>query len=200
MDRRKGVLLLVLVFGAAGKVCADMVQVSGAGVKGPTLGTAGDLTDQQSFIASDVFLPSAIVDLSSVHIGLFVEAQADTGGVAGSQPAYVLSDRQDGLGLCLYALLGLGLCKSGPWVKKLSLGVVPGWYHDGGPFQIGHSSVISPDCLDVACACFMQAEQYRAGPQCRRETTGFLRGMSKFSPTGLASCGPPGPSRESTVP
>jgi len=171
----------------------DMVQVSGAGVKGPTLGTAGDLTDQQSFIASDVFLPSAIVDLSSVHIGLFVEAQADTGGVAGSQPAYVLSDRQDGLGLCLYALLGLGLCKSAPWMKKLSLGVVPGWYHDGCPFQVAHSHALSADCLCSSLVCFVQPDRSPDHPllQYHREAFSPLWRKLQSSPSALASRGPP---------
>ncbi|HSW01600.1 MAG TPA: hypothetical protein VLI39_15630 [Sedimentisphaerales bacterium] len=60
---------------------------------------------------------------------------------------HVLSDDQDSLSLCLYAFLSLGLYRSGHWIKRFSWGAIPHWYHDGGPFQIGHSHAISHDCL-----------------------------------------------------
>lgn len=63
------------------------------------------------------------------------------------QVVHILSDEQDSLSLCLYAFLSLGLYRSGHWIKRFSWGAIPHWYHDGGPFQIGHSHVISHDCL-----------------------------------------------------
>ena len=82
----------------------------------------------------------------------------------GAETAYCLedicirSDGQNSLGLCLCALLGLGVCRSAPWVKKLSLTVIPEWYHDGGPRQIGHSLAVTPDCLCSSSACFVQPQ------------------------------------------
>ncbi len=64
--------------------------------------------------------------------------------------------------LCLYALLGLGLCKSAPWVKRLHIGVIPEWYHHNAPAQIGHSYAIEPTCLCSTAVCFVQ-------PDCRAE-------------------------------
>lgn len=73
---------------------------------------------------------------------------------------YVLADRRDSASLCLCALLGLGLCKAAPCVKRFSWGAFPSWYYEGGPYQIGHSLVISPECDDLAPVCFTE-------PPCR---------------------------------
>jgi hypothetical protein len=95
--------------------------------------------------------------------------------------------------LCLYALLGLGLCKSAPWVKKLSLGVLPGWYHDGGPFQIGHSLAISPDCLCLAVVCFTQPQDKAEDlqPLYRLGAVAALWRAAQFVPAVRAARGPP---------
>lgn len=106
----------------------------------------------------------------------------------------IASDRQNSLHLCLYALLTMGLGKSVPYVKKFSLGVVPQWYHDGGPFQVGHSHAIAPDCLDaVPVYCFIQPESGAEDltPLFRHKTIVSLWRESQFTPLALASRGPP---------
>jgi hypothetical protein len=106
----------------------------------------------------------------------------------------IASDRQNSLHLCLYALLTMGLGKSVPYVKKFSLGVVPQWYHDGGPFQIGHSQAISPDCLDSAPVyCFIQPESGAEdpSPQYRPGAVVSCWRTSQFTPSALISRGPP---------
>lgn len=113
---------------------------------------------------------------------------ADTAAV------HIATDRQNSLHLCLYAMLSMGLCKSVPYVKKVAIGIVPQWYHDGGPFQIGHSHAISPDCLDSAPVyCFIQPDVAAGNPtpQCRQRSIVSLWRTSQFTPSVLASRGPP---------
>ena len=96
------------------------------------------------------------------------------GAAEASEPEHyqVLTDGSTSFDLCLYALIGLGLCRSGHWVRRPSLGFVPEWYHHGGPFQIGHSQALMPGSLcPVLVCCFIQADrtgqdhvsQYRLG-------------------------------------
>jgi hypothetical protein len=116
---------------------------------------------------------------------------APTGGIL--QPAPVLSDGQSSLGLCVYALLSLGLFHSAGLVKKLSLGSIPSWYHDGAPHQIGHSHAIAPELRSISIHCFVQ-------PKCKapERPSQYDRGAivslwrkSQFAPALLASRGPP---------
>lgn len=110
-----------------------------------------------------------------------------------TQVVQILVDRQNSATLCLYALLGLGLFKSAPWVKQISLGVVPGWYHDGGPFQVGHSHAIGPDLCSAAMVCFVQPDCVTQDflPQYFRATVASLLRKSLFTPNVIAPRGPP---------
>ena len=132
--------------------------------------------------------------LSSRPAGYSAETQPDAGLAPGAQALHILRYEQDSLSFCLYALLGLGLFKSVPCAKRLSLGVVPGWYHDGGPFQIGHSSAISPDCLNpTPVYCFIQPESRGEAlmPQYQRRGIVSLWRESQFTPAVLTSRAPP---------
>jgi hypothetical protein len=125
--------------------------------------------------------------------GYPAEAQPYIGQTHQARPSRMLADERGSMGFCLYALLGLGLLKSAPYVKRLSLGVVPGWYHDGGPFQVGHSLAVSPDCLCSAPACFVQPDNATDDPppQYCHEMIVSLWRKSQFTPTVLAPRGPP---------
>lgn len=193
MEWTKPILLLVAVCGATGVACADMVQVPREGEEGLFVARACAPAGQDTSITSGIFPCCDIAQLGSMSVGFVVEVKPTEEHDAGLQPMFVLCDRQDSLGLCLYALLGLGLCKSAPWVKKLSLGVVPGWYHDGGPFQIGHSVAISPGCLYSALVCFVQPDVAAKTllPRYRREAIVSSWRESQITPTILASRGPP---------
>lgn len=149
-------------------LCADLSSPFGS------FGTA-DFTSW-----SQEFLPEAGADVSLSSEEL--------------PPAPILTNGASSLSLCLSALIGLGLCSSTHWVKKLSFGFVPDWYHEGGPFQIGHSLVVSPDSLcPVPLCCFFQqpcvAERlvlsYRSG------AIAALWRESQFTPDVVASRGPP---------
>ncbi len=101
---------------------------------------------------------------------------------------------QSSFSLCLSALVSLGLYSSIRSVKKLSFGIIPQWYHNGGPCQIGHSIAIHPDsvCAIPVC-CFVQpvhvvadvAEELRFG------IVESLCRTSQFTPDLLAARGPP---------
>lgn len=111
-----------------------------------------------------------------------------------TQPAYILSDGQTSFSLCLYALVGLGLCKSAPFVKKLSFGCIPEWYHNGGPFQIGHSHAVPANNLSITpVCCFIQPDYAAEGlsPQYYTGTVVSLWRKSQFTSTVLAPRGPP---------
>ncbi len=116
------------------------------------------------------------------------------------QQAGQIQDRQtltDGIGslsLCLSALIGLGLCGSVHWVKKGSFHFVPDWYHNGGPFQIGHSHAVNPNILcSVPVYCFIQpvCTARDVIPQYRLGAVESLWRKSQFTPTVLGSRAPP---------
>jgi hypothetical protein len=136
---------------------------------------------------------------------LFCDESADLGRVetrdtligAGANDQQFLqltTDGQGSLGLCLCALLGLGMCRSVSVVKRFSFGVMSEWYHDGGAIQIGHSHAAPPDCVfSNSVCCFVQPEK-------STEENSTLSGCasiisrwrtSQFTPAVLASRGPP---------
>ena len=98
------------------------------------------------------------------------------------------------LQMCLYALLGLGLCKVAPCLNKLSCSAVPEWYHDGGPWQIGHSLAVSPETLNpISVYCFVQPDNTIKLPLANHQYGAMqpLLRKSLFTPCVLSSRGPP---------
>ncbi len=98
------------------------------------------------------------------------------------------------LNLCLYALIGLGLCRSGHWAKKSALAWAPDWYHCGAPDQIGHSHVLAPDTLcPIPLYCFIQPDDtpgVLSSPR-RTDLHASLRHPSQHTPASLPSRAPP---------
>jgi hypothetical protein len=134
------------------------------------------------------------VDPHSVVVEQPLAVGADAGQIGVTQPVQVLSDNQSSLSLCLYALMGFGLCRSAPSVRKLHLGWGPQWYHDGGPFQIGHTYAISPDCLCHALACCFVQPQGMVDPHipCYHCLAVIARWRGfQFTPAVLAPRAPP---------
>lgn len=172
------VVLLAAATGHAGMTSIDRSNA------GPAVSLP--VADQASSRAIDVVSRAGVVPGS---LPLAVDAADED-----AAPVQIATDGQNSLHLCLYALLSMGLCRSVPYVKKVSLGIVPQWYHDGGPFQIGHSSAISPDCLDAApIYCFIQPDD-RADDLTPRYRPGAIVSCwrtSQFTPSVLASRGPP---------
>jgi len=151
-------------------------------------------TDQQYTNLSSPFGCPSITNLDLPPVKSLPVLKGDAEQARQMQPVQVLSDGQTSFSLCLYALLGLGLCKSAPFVKKLSFGCIPEWYHDGGPFQIGHTHAIGPESLCSApVACFVQPDCMAEdiSPQYYKGIIASLLRSSLFTPTVLAPRGPP---------
>ena len=143
---------------------------------------------------SDSYNFPGVTDLSSLTVGFVPQANTDIEETSEIRHLQSLTNGPGSLNLCFSALIGLGLCSSVHLVKKLSFSFVPEWYHNGGPFQIGHSFAVSPDSLcPVAVCCIVQ-------PICLVEDSfikyslrtimSFWR-KSQFTPAVIASRGPP---------
>ena len=116
--------------------------------------------------------------------------QGQTGEVLRLQDS---ASKLDSFDLCLYALVGLGLCRSSHLVKRPSLGFVPEWYHSGAPQQIGHSHAVGPDAFCFAAVCFVQPDS-EVDPDIPEHRPGTITSRwrcSQFTPSVLASRAPP---------
>jgi hypothetical protein len=183
MKGRHFSVLIAVVLIAAATGHAGMIPVDRPDA-GPVVSLP--VADQADSRAIDVVNPAGVVPGS---LPLAVDAADED-----AAPVQIATDGQNSLHLCLYALLSMGLCRSVPYVKKFSLGVVPQWYHDGGPFQIGHSHAISPNCLDSAPACcFIQPDRATDDlePHYRQGVVVSFWRTSQFTPSVLVSRGPP---------
>jgi len=181
--------LVVTATGYAGMVPMSSVDV-GRGVSLPvSIPSIPPSCESPTLFGS---LNTADLDLWS--IGFLPEGDADAAQTSASQSSPTVTNGPDSLALCLSALVGLGLCGSVHRVKKLSSGFIPDWYHDGGPFQVGHSHAIMLNSLcSVPVYCFIQpalaAENTLA--QCRLGMVLSLWRRSQCTPTVLGSRAPP---------
>lgn len=197
VGRQGTILIFVGAMSLCGVVRADLVPLSppDAGSR-PSSQTGLPAESQVPSLSSSYADLAGLADLDPLPVGLVLPPQAGAGQPRETQPAQILADRQDSLGLCLYALLGLGLYRSAPLVKKFHLGGIPDWYYTGDPYQIGDSFAISPDChSSVPVYCFVQPDsratiQYLL-PQHRRRTLMSLWRKSLFTPALVGSRGPP---------
>lgn len=191
---RKIILAVLTALALAGAVRADMVSPSAEpSVRADSSQTCppADPAPAAMPIAGDL---SGLMNLGFGTVKFLPQGPSDAAQTAEIPPARILSDRQNSVHLCLYALLSLGLCKSVPWVRKVSFGVIPQWYHDGGPFQIGHSHAIAPDCLgSVPVVCFVQPDR-RAANLVTQNRPGIVVSLwreSQFASAAFALRGPP---------
>jgi len=212
MVKRKEILAAVVgVLALSAALRADMVPVSSSddavrSVPAATLNfsTSSVKSEASGSPASCWPLPASglsrllsgpvVADLRSLS-GESVFDWEDTVDLDGvTPPVRILSDRQSSLSLCLYALLGAGLFRSAPLVKKLSFGCIPPWYHDGGPFQIGHSLAIAPDCrcpVQVQCPSQSNWGTDDRISKCHQGAIVCLWRKSQLTPAVFASRGPP---------
>ncbi len=194
---KKTISMVIVALAVASVVHADMMLVSP--LEGGYWLSASICEDRVPEQLSDSNQPAAFLctgDLGLSQTGFPLLLNPEAGQSSETGPALILTDRQNSLTLCLYALLGLGLCRSAPLVKKLHFGCIPDWYHSAGPFQIGHSFAISPDCRPSASVfCFLQPD-LAVGTRCllpryRRETMVSFWRKSQGWLTVFASRGPP---------
>lgn len=183
-------ILIVAVAGLAGAgYAATTPATSFEALQAACVANASPLA---SFTADDPLLDTACTGIPSL-CGKPLSAVPSDEPPQEARQAYIQADHLNSLGLCLSALLGLGLCKSVPWVKKFSFTVVPAWYHDGGPAQIGHSFAVTPDCVCMAPVCFVQPDVPAEDsiPGWRFSAIVSLWRTSQFTPAVCAGRAPP---------
>jgi hypothetical protein len=188
ISSRCGALIpvVVMLLGVATAVQADLMPI-------PDDGTTEQIAVcMRAEISATVDpIPSLSLAEESISDGILLIQEAEKGGVTPSFRPLV--DRSNSVDLCLYALVGLGVFRSGHWVKRSSWGVIPDWYHSGAPQQIGHSRVVGPDAHCLATACFVQ-------PDCAVDNSPLCDGLvvmvslghlSQCTLRALVSRGPP---------
>lgn len=187
--------IITTVIGAL--VCCALVYADGPGACDPGRRHSGAVIGQagsQGAGPVDSSGWSGVADLGAWPIEFLPAMNPISKQANEPQHPQALSEGTSSFTICLSALIGFGLFGSGHWVKRLSFGFVPEWYHDGGPFQIGHSHAVMPDSLSAGpIDCFIQpvctAED--SIPQYRLRTIVSLWRESQFTPDVIASRGPP---------
>jgi hypothetical protein len=192
--KRQFIAFFVMLVGTV-SVYADMMPMPTSNAEQGQLPCIScSQTDLQYPDLSSPFNYTNVTDLDLWPAGLSPEPTADTGQTSKVQNLRSFTDGTGSFALCLYALIGLGLCQAAPWVKKLSFEFIPEWYHDGGPFQIGHSHAVTPETLYPTPAyCFIQPACMVEShiPQYSLGTIVSLWRKSQFTPDVIASRGPP---------
>jgi len=193
MNQEKVIAAVVIALCAAVAVRADMTPMPWGNP--PDRGSLSfwGCAAPESLECPHLSICSVMVGFNTFPIGIIEGERAVARQHGESQPVCVLSDRQDSFALCLYALLGLGLCKSAPWAKRLSLDAIPAWYGQQGPCHVGHSLAISPDCPSLTLLCgLVQPGGEDSGPTpWRRGAVVSLWRTHQFSPSVVGPRGPP---------
>lgn len=191
---RRIVLTSSVILVLTAVVHADMMPVSQEEAVCLQSQRSSAQADLQYKDSSDLLNHTWMADLYEWPDEFLHEADTHAGQTSEVQTPQILTDDSGSLKFCLSALISLGLCSSYHWIRKVHLGSIPDWYHDGGPVQIGHSHALMPGTLCPAPAyCFIQ-------PHCAEEdhppryfikTVISIWRKSQFTPDVLASRGPP---------
>jgi len=194
-NRREKILGLIVALLVAGVARADMVPASERDSARKPLRHVCSRMEFQHANFSGLYDSSVAADLDFGPVRFLPRAGVDDVGQTSQTPhAMELTGGQDSSSMCLYALMSLGLCAAPHWVRRLSSGFVPEWYHEGGPFQIGHSHAATPESLYSLQVCFLAPPVHTAEsivPHYRLRTIVSLWRKSQFTPAVLAARGPP---------
>lgn len=195
MDGRKLITVVIGGWVLVAVAHADMMPlVSPLDTVSRQLAHVDDTTEPRQRSSSSPFASLGVIDVNWRPIEFPPETSAGPGQIFDAQRPQSLTSGPSSLSLCLSAFIGLGLCSSAGYVKKLHFGIIPHWYHDGGPSQIGHSFAVNPDSVCPAPAyCFVQPAHTAENitPQYRRGTITSLWRKSQFTPETIAPRGPP---------
>jgi hypothetical protein len=193
MVRRGGVMSTAIVaFAIAGLVRADMMPVA-------SLGADTDGGHRVTSVGNPLQAMSSELPFAFPGLDTWASYSIDLQAVVVAEKAVegptlqVLVDGSNSFDLCLYALVSLGVLRSGHWVRRPSLGFVPEWYQGVALSLIGHGGTVGADVLRPAVACFIQPDGRidPSIPQQRRGTITCLWRCSSFTPAVLASRAPP---------
>jgi len=194
MDGRRVIISLIAALVLSAGAFADLAPAPEPDVG---RGQSPAVCSSSSLLCTDSLSPfksPSVGDLGVWPVQFLPEKNSDVKQASESQHPQALTDGTSSLSLCLCALLGLGLGSSAHWLKRLSFGFVPEWYHDGGPFQIGHSHALMPNSLcTMPVCCFIQpvCTVEDPIPQYRLGTIISLWRQSQLTPDVIASRGPP---------
>jgi hypothetical protein len=191
-ERKKIIAAILMALAVMDGVYADMMPVSSLDGVSYAWVQACNQTVSQSPNSPSPFIGPAIVDLDFQSAAFWPTTDEEVDPTDETrQPPQLLEPGYSSFGLCLYTLMGLGLCKSAPWMKKLSLGGIPDWHYPGGLAPIGHTA--GPDYLRSPAACFVQPDDRADAlrPQHRIRTIVPSWRKSQFTPAVIASRGPP---------
>ena len=194
INRRKLLITVGLGLIVTTGVYADMTPVSQSDAKCVQSSNVCRLAELQYTNLSSPYNPPSVASLDLWSVEFLTEANADVRQTSEMQHPLILTSGPGSISLCLSALIGLGLCSSAHWMKRLSFGFIPEWYHNGGPFQIGHSFAVSPESLCPAPVyCFIQpvCMVEDSLPQYRSGTVVSLWRKSQFTPVVIGPRGPP---------
>ena len=174
---------------------ADLMSVSETGVEyRPQVQTRSEEAKTHPNVSDSLFESRSVADFESNPISISTQVVKDFSELSLTQDAQILTDGQKSFNLCLSALIGLGLCSSAHCLKKVNFGFIPQWYHNGGPFQVGHSFAVNPDSVCPAPAyCFVQPDHTTEDhiPISRQRDIVSLWRQSQYTPDVIASRGPP---------
>ena len=191
--RRRLILGIICTLLLAGFVRADMVSVYQPSAQRPQSQCTSGRAEvrQTNRFDLDEF---PIVDFSLGSVYFPIEVGDDIGQSARVPLTIDLTVRPGSVNLCLYALMSLALYSAPHWLKRLHLGHLPEWYHDGGPFQIGHSFAATPKSLCTLHVCCLlppddTVEEFL--PQYRLRSIISCWRTSQFTPEAIVSRGPP---------
>lgn len=193
VEVRKTILAVAAAFVVAAGARADLMPVPMAEATSTDQSHAlGEAEYREILLFGFSDRVPVATDLRSRAGHLSHEAQSAADEAANPQQAVVLKDGHGSLDLCLYALIGLGVFRSGHWVRRSSFGFIPEWYHSGAPQQIGHSHAVGPDAYCHAALCFVQPDTAAEPltPHFDHGTLTSLARQSQSTPTTLA-CRPP---------
>lgn len=194
IDGRRVISAVICGLIVTAAVHADMIPLYQEDTGRRQIQPVYDRTNLFNDDLSDSYNFPGVTGLSSLTEGFLPQANTDLEQTSKMQHLQSLTNGPDSLNLCLSALIGLGLCSSVHFVKRLSFNFVPEWFHDSGPFQIGHSHAITPESLcTTPVYCFVQpiwaVEDFL--PIYRLGTITSLWRKSQFTLCVLASRGPP---------
>jgi hypothetical protein len=199
MDFRKRIFLITInaIVFCAGSARADMVQMSAqqAGQEEYCCIVQQTSVEQKEIAGSYDNPVSSIINFDFMTIRVASEASMSAEQKINPESSSLeLKSEQGSLSLCLYALMSFGLCSAPHWLKRLSFGPVPDWYHSGGPHQVGHSFAAPPDFHRIAPVLhFIQPDNIKENsiPRYRTAILISLWRESQFTPEKTASRAPP---------
>jgi hypothetical protein len=191
-ERKKIITAILMAWAVTHGARADMMPASRLhGVPRPSA-QACEQTVSQSPNSPNPLIGPTIVDLDLQSAAFWPTTNAEVRPTDQTrQPPPLLESGQSSFDLCLYALMGLGLCKSAPWMKKVSLGGIPDWYYPGGLAPIGHAASLNYLCPAAACLIQPDRKTDNGISRYRIRTIVSSWRKSQFTPDVIASRAPP---------